>query len=669
NITGDFDAANYSDVSRVCWGCHNNYSEQLNDPRHYRIKPDCEDCHDSATPQNAGYITPPQVTEHQPNGTDIKTNRTIANCTICHNKSLVPGMPPDENVVERNPRNYVSHYGRKRSDMVEGAVTNCSYCHCNETGMFSDTFDDANNTNITHGVGYSANCTDCHGSGRIHDAALSAPTMTPGDNSFCMNTACHGNDQKPWFIDNTVFLNGIHKILNCTDCHAPLPVDAAGSVGAGGTYNRSFTVPSSVKRLNATLNWAKGSLDLKLDANGTWIDPSTAAADPDIDYNENGTTIRYSIENPAIGSWVACISNVSDRASFNLRIEFIQKHPKSGECFANPCTSCHVTDISYSAPPVAEHITNGTATSAGVWTNASCAACHRNDIVLPHSLGGAGVNTSNDYAMTAHYGAYLRFDTAECTSCHEDEDIGTTWGSAHDPRNFTRHENVKRVQRTGEVWKLKNGYEIRVGPVGSTGRCVWINLTRNGQIIKQELVKEGDNFDYEVRKLAKSGNTTICNLVVSDIFAAGLRGIVTFDGTVLASRIHIETEDTDCYACHIAGYRYGVEDGDDYLVLRNDGEDVTIGRLPVNFTEREHRILGVGYQWDLGYGYLLTVTEVDLRGKKARLELRQNDTVLQSEVVEEGGVFMYNTTIRDRKGNMIDDVTVFQVRVGRVFRG
>ena len=668
NITGDFNAANYSDISRVCWGCHNDYEQQLVDPTHYKIKPDCTDCHTDPGSWNSAYLSPPQTLEHQPDGIDIITPN--ASCTICHNRSLVEGMPPATYIKNQTPMNFISHYGRKRSDMIEidGSVTNCSYCHCNETNMFADTFENANNTNITHGGGYSANCTDCHGSGRIHDAALCAPMMTPGDNSFCMNTACHGNDRKSWFIDNTAFLTGIHKILNCTDCHAPLPVDAAGSVGVGGTYNRSFAVPDGVKRLNVTLSWVAGSLNLTLDANGTTINSSTAATDQNVDYNENGGYIRYSITNPATGSWVACISNVNARTSFDLRIEFIQKHPKTGECFVNPCTSCHVTDVSYNAPPVAEHITNGTASSADVWTNASCTACHVNDIILPHGLGGAGVNTSNEDAMVAHYGAHLRFDTSDCISCHEDDDISVKWGGANDPRNFTRHETVREVLRTGKVWKLKNEYEITVGPISSSGRCVWINLTHHGVVVKDELVTVGNNFEYEVRDLAEIGNATICDLTVSNIFAAGIWGVVTFDGTVLASRIHIETENEDCYACHISGYRYGAEDGDEYLVLRNDGEDVTIGRIPVNFTEREHRIHWVGHGWDLGHGYTLTVAEVDLKGRKARLELRQNDTVLQSEVVHEGGVFTYNTTIRDRKGHVINDVTVFQVRVGKVFR-
>jgi parallel beta-helix repeat protein len=670
NITGDYNSSNYTAISRVCWGCHNNYTEQANDPKkHAEVKPDCEDCHGSASPQNMGNLSENlrQVTEHQPNGTDITTNGTIASCIICHNRSLVTGMPPSDRVVTRTPQNFISHYGRQRTDMIEGAVTNCSYCHCDEANSFSDTFDNANNTNITHG-GSSTGCTGCHGDGRFHDAALSSPMMAPGNNSLCMNTACHGNNQKSWFVDAAAFTTLIHGSINCTDCHVPLPVSFGGGVSAGGTHNHSFTVDADVKRLNVTLNWAAGILNLTLDANGTEINQTMAAGNSSIDYNESGTTIRYTIENPASGSWIARITDVSATTTFSLDIEFIQKHPKTRKCFANPCESCHVTDISYDAPPVAEHVTRGTATGAGVWTNASCAACHANDIVLPSSLGGSGVNTGNNDAMTAHYGSHLSFDTAECIDCHEDDDISAKWAGANDPRNFTRHETVRKVLRTGKVWKLKNEYEIVVGPVSSSGSSIRVNLMHDGAVVKGELVTVGGNFEYEVNGLSESGDVVICNLTVSNIFAAGLWGVVTFDGTVLASRVHIETANEDCYACHISGYRYGADDGDEYLVLRNDGCDVTIGKLPINFTERERRIFGVGYVWDLGHEYTLTVAEVDLLGGKARLELALNGTVLQSEVVEEGGVFMYNTTMRDRKGHVINDVTVFQVRVAGVFR-
>ena len=86
---------------------------------------------------------------------------------------------------------------------------------------------------------------------------------------------------------------------------------------------------------------------------------------------------------------------------------------------------------------------------------------------------------------------------------------------------------------------------------------------------------------------------------------------------------------------------------DTYLMMCSEYDfDITqtaegaIGRLPVNFTEREHRIFRVGHEWDLGHGYVLTVTEADLLGRKARLELTMGGVVLESEVVGEGGVFM-----------------------------
>lgn len=60
---------------------------------------------------------------------------------------------------------------------------------------------------------------------------------------------------------------------------------------------------------------------------------------------------------------------------------------------------------------------------------------------------------------------------------------------------------------------------------------------------------------------------------------------------------------------------------------------------------------------------------IDPKGRKSRLELKKDGIVLKSEVVPEGGISMYNTTIYDREGHAIRDVTVFQVGVAGVFRG
>lgn len=37
NITGDFNSSNYTEISKVCWGCHANYSDQQTNPFHSNI--------------------------------------------------------------------------------------------------------------------------------------------------------------------------------------------------------------------------------------------------------------------------------------------------------------------------------------------------------------------------------------------------------------------------------------------------------------------------------------------------------------------------------------------------------------------------------------------------------------------------------------------------------
>jgi hypothetical protein len=664
NITGDFDASNNTAIGMVCWGCHNNYTEQLEDPKHFRIKPNCTDCHFNETPLNIDYLPRPprQAVEHQPDGTDVIT--LDANCTTCHNKSLVnvSGVPPTADVNNPNARNFVSHYGRQRTDIIVdgGAASDCAYCHRDGGNEFNNVFADKTRANVTHDEGFDVNCTDCHGYGRIHDEELSAPSMV-GGNSRCMDRACHGNPLKPWFIDISAFDSGIHGGANCTDCHTPLqPIDdIRGSVSTGEPEPRcySFEVPEkinnvTVKQINVTLDWVSGSLDLTLNASGVEINPSVAETNPNIKCTVNETFISYLITNPINGTWEACVSGADTTTRFDLGVEFIFGHPKHGECYTNPCYLCHVTNISYNAPPVAEHVTNSTKYDAVVWTEASCTDCHRNDIVYSQRILDANVSTDNTDAMTAHYGVPEVLDTRDCISCHENDDTGRKWGDAPDPRNVTRYEriedandieetlrtanDIEETLRTGEVCKLKNGYEITVGPVSSTGSSVWVDLAHNGVSVQRELVSEGGVFEYEIKKdwiksksnagddlygtghetykhrrSDESGYTTIVDLEVDDIFTSGMMGVVTFKGLVLKSRMHVETDDKACYTCHIDEYRYyAPDDGDGYFVLRNtgadgdtdDADDITIGRLVINFTEHaaDHRDRSCGQEGDGG---------------------------------------------------------------------
>jgi hypothetical protein len=160
--------------------------------------------------------------------------------------------------------------------------------------------------------------------------------------------------------------------------------------------------------------------------------------------------------------------------------------------------------------------------------------------------------------------------------------FGRKWGDAPDPREIVRYEYVENASdtsdtyRTGEVWRLKNGYEIVVGPVSSTGSSVWVDLAHNGVSVQRELVSEGGFFEYEIKKdwiesksnagdslygtghetwkhrqSGRSIYTTIVDLEVDDIFTSGMMGVVTFKGLIIKSRMHVETENKPCYTCHV----------------------------------------------------------------------------------------------------------------------
>ncbi len=710
NITGDFDASNNTTISMVCWGCHNNYSEQLLDPKHFRIKPDCVDCHFNETPLNMKYFPRPprQAVEHQPEGINVTTPN--ANCTICHNKSLVqvPGVPPTTEVNNPSARNFVSHYARHRPDIIvdDGTASNCSYCHRDGGHEFGGVFADKGNANITHGV----DCAACHGHGRIHDDVFKVPEMVPGDNNLCLG--CHDHITNCTIVRG-VFTSSIHSGANCTDCHTPLPISIAGSVRAGGNRPHLFEVPLKVERMNVTLDWAKGDLDLTLnDSDGREINPSVAASDPDIDYVVNETREYYTLHSPANGNWTARVTGITlgGTEPYTVAVDIVVKHPGTKP---PGCEVCHATDdkehiMPKNAPLIAEHVTNGTPMDAVVWTEANCTGCHRNDISDGLFIINNRTRKGATNATVSHYGVPDVLDTRECIDCHENDDIGRKWGDAPDPRNITRYEriedanDIEETLRTGDVCKLKNGYEITVGPVSSTGSSIWVDLTHNGVSVQRELVSEGGVFEYEIKKdwirsksnagddlygtghetykhrrYDESGYTTIVDLKVDDIFTSGMMGVATFKGLVLKSRMHIETEDKACYTCHIDGYRYyAPEDGDSYFVLRNggadgdhdDSDDITIGRVPINFTEHERKTLYTRSKWDLGYGYLLHITEIDLVGRKAVVELSRDGSILQREVVSEGGIFRYNTTITDKEGHMRTDITVFEMRISGVFR-
>ncbi|MDP3105951.1 MAG: S-layer protein domain-containing protein [Candidatus Methanoperedens sp.] len=639
NVTGDFSDTNYTQLSRVCWGCHVNYTEQLINESHTKPVselPKCEDCHFNATPYNSNHLnkTPPlQAIEHQPEGEDIRTNPGIANCTICHNKSLtIP--PPAANINNRRAKNYVSHYGIQRKDMWvidnNNIITNCSYCHLGGGREFNDVFADANNTNITHGV----NCIACHGSGRIHDESLKLPVMGE-NNEDCL--FCH-NNMTDKFISASAFGNSAHKNLKCIDCHTPRQVKE-GMIVNRESHAYNFSIPAKDKRqkianvtlLNATLDWTGDSiLNLTLKA-------------PDNTTN-NGT--RINISSPKPGNWIAVVWDESGDAQFTLNINVSLKHPGSTP---KECQECHIRDFGY-APLVYRHLPD----QSSVPTNASCASCH-----ALYALAAA----SNINITASHYLIKEPFDTQDCIRCHEKNDIGSKWGVPYerDPRNHTDHAFVNKTLISGKPWKLVDNYTLTLIETARPGGAIFV-FEKDGVLLRRELVSDNDVFKYEVRGLGRE-NTSIVNLRINKLFAAKDQYLVELSGSVLASHIHRETDNKSCYACHDNEYRTNMPDGMDYYVLKKDAKNVTLARMPVNFTEHDRKMLNMGEYWELGEGYRLHVADVELKRGGARLKLYRNETLIEDIIINEGSNFTHEERVLERK------INVFSAKLDRVFIG
>lgn len=624
NITGDFDSSNYTRISQVCWGCHNNYSQQLIDPFHTRRAselPKCEDCHDNATPLNSEHLirTPLQVREHQPLGEDIDTNSSIANCTICHNKSLTT-TPPVDDVKYREAKNYVSHYGRNRTDMQENEngriVTNCSYCHLDGGREFNDVFTDPLYTaNVTHGT----DCTGCHGSARIHDEDLTLPTMSD-ENDACL--ACHDRLINK-HISAAEYKNSAHKDINCIDCHTPRrQINSKLIDRESRTYN--FTLPANITSLNATLNReGDGILNLILYA-------------PDTTYS--GTSINISL--PRAGNWSAVVWDVSGDSQFILMINVTMRHPGSTPKY---CDECHINEFGQ-APLVYKHITD----MSTVPTTATCELCHSN--------GAYPAKTA--VISAAHYAPIEALNTSDCIKCHTG--IADGWGDPPDQRNHTHYAFINETLRAGEPFRLIDNYSLVL--IETTQTDAVFDIEQNGILLKRDYISEGGRLTYEISGI-EDDTTTLIDLIVTKTFLSKGTFVAEVCGNVLSSRIHIETENEQCYACHDREYRSNIPDGMDYVVLQREDNNVTLGRIAVNFAQQDKKMLTSEEIWDLGENFSLQVVDVSVQQNNAHFRLYRNWTLIEDSVISQGSYFTHEQEMLDR------DIEIFSAKLDGVFTG
>jgi hypothetical protein len=600
NITGDFNANNYFDISRVCWGCHVNYTEELINPLHTRHAselPDCEDCHFSETPLNGEHlrkIPPVQIPEHQPLGVDIKTNIST-NCTFCHNNSL--SIPiPTTNVKYAEAKNYVSHYVDTSNLMTPANnTTDCWWCHVDNSnnvswGKPANPFTSTHYNHTPLNLNDSIDCYPCHISNRVMDNVnpkagftFHNDSMVPGAGKDCVS--CHDLDgmvREEYQIDVQAMnrSGAIHYDLNR---------------GAANTLD-----PNNVRC------WACHG-----DGNGS------ESAQP------TGHPVNYNTP-----------ENCGNRECHNFNQSI------------------------FNEPMVYEHIRYVEDPDEHVNTTADCPACHKNSIVSNWDNF-----IPNDTSLVSHYGSTWNLaNTSDCIYCHLDEDNAEEWGNAPDPRNHTHYTFVEKTIIAGRPWKLMDNYSITL--IETSSNAAMFIFERDGKLLERDILSLGDELNFEISGI-EDENTSIVTFKINEIFK-GINSysyLVELSGDVLASRIHRETNNVACYACHDREYRTNAPDGRDYYILKKDDENVTLGLIYVNFESRDKKVLRMGEHWELGEGYNLYVEDINLQSNAARLQLYRNETLVEDTIIKEGSNFIYEGRVLDR------DINVFNAKLDIVFVG
>ncbi len=443
-------------VNKKCWACHGNGGEPgSSHPTNYKTPYKCVDCHIFAAGQNFNYTpsnTLLNVTQHYWNGTNIST--TVTSCYSCHNRTemMVGSFDPDGAGTgvysgDNGGNLSVSHYGKKRSDMVSMNTTAyCTYCHNTTTNNATFYVSDFNNTMYNHSERSSTPlCTTCHYSGRLHNSTLAKPAS---NDSYC--STCHGTGGTAATKDKLR-----HKALNCTECHAN---NSAGTLAGKDIHAIKYLTQSNTF---ATSN--SSAVNCVICHQTTSVDSSLGS----FSAFKIATQMRHS-DNASNGSvwdgyWTnttpqtACVychnSTLHNVTPLGRMLQWNQNYNLYGSIGSNvSCSDCHYRgDSNYSqmnstfvaaglrTPPEITNGTNWKGNSSNYYNHSldayddqACKNCH-----------GSLLSASANMSEFMHNVAIGVAGGANCTNCHN------TGGTAGTGKlvNFTAINDTNAIHK------------------------------------------------------------------------------------------------------------------------------------------------------------------------------------------------------------------------------
>jgi hypothetical protein len=618
NITGDFNASNYSEISRVCWGCHVDYE----DPGHTRPAselPECEDCHATTTPLNADHLRkrpPIQIPEHQPLGEDIQTNAT---CLLCHNNSL--SIPiPTTNVKYAEAKNYVSHYVSTTYLMTPTNDTlDCLWCHVTETDNSSWGYpvNPMTSERINHtpmGITDNTGCYPCH---------ISSTALVNG--SIPANFTFHNTGMAP----------GAGR--DCAGCHA-----------VGGLVSKDYQIDADAMNVSGAVHH-----DLNRGAEVT----------------EDPNSVRcWGCHGDGDGSEAA---QPTDGHPDNFR------NPLN--CSERDCHN--VNQSIFNEPMVYEHFRYVDEIDENLTTAADCPVCHLNsvvshgDTVVPSDTSLVSHYGSTDDLIDTASCIYCHLDEDNAEKWGDAPDPTDNISIASDKKD----EYWENTMFVGDTWHLGNRYILVFDDIAGDGNSAHLRLYQGDTLLEEMVISRDEHYTYEADLIDRDGNVvteTVLELNFTAVFRGGKIGLVKVTASPW-KRIHPEDEDPTCWACHMDNH---VIDREKYLILDEDEDRIYYVEKLLDFSDEDTRdketliprslVLKEGYSRDLQVdeAFVLTAKEVDTKGRKAHITLTKDGTLLEEDVYREGEYLEYEEDL-SWDGHTIEDVVIFTAKVDSIFRG
>lgn len=227
----------------------------------------------------------------------------------------------------------------------------------------------------------------------------------------------------------------------------------------------------------------------------------------------------------------------------------------------------------------------------------------------------------------------------------------------------------------GETWTIGDGWELGANSIDAKAspKQVWLTLSKNGVKLDDEVVEEGEKYNYLnifTTKVALINAGPTSDMVsLSDTFVDDKKTLAmgeTWDIGDLASKYGIwklRANSIDAKASPkqvwLTLYKNGIKVDDNvvgegetyyynFFSIKVDSiySDSTADRVVLTepLVRPDSKALLIGETWDMVKGWTLTANSIDAKAspKQVGLTLSKNGIKLDDKVVSEGRIYNYN---------------------------